>query len=136
MNGYTPELMKKTLRDAILLAAGLLAIIGVIYFAACPARADEYTPGWQSNFGVVPLGYQQITALTASTALTVPVGAGAVMIVPETQAVRWRDDGTAPTATVGFPLAVATPLFYRGNLAALRFIEQTASAKINIVYYP
>lgn len=81
------------------------------------------------------LGYQQITSLSSSTALTVPAGAFRALITPETQAVRWRDDGTAPSATVGMPLAVAATLEYAGDLSALRFIEQTASAKINVSYY-
>jgi ABC-type nickel/cobalt efflux system permease component RcnA len=81
------------------------------------------------------LGYQQITSLSASTALTVPVGATMALIVAETQAVRWRDDGTAPTATVGMPLATGTSLSYDGDLKAIRFIQQTASAVLNVSYY-
>ena len=81
------------------------------------------------------LGYQQITSLSASTALTVPVGATMALIVAETQAVRWRDDGTAPTASVGMPLAAGVTLQYDGDLHKIKFIEQTASAKINISYY-
>lgn len=82
------------------------------------------------------LGYQQITSLSAATALTVPAGTILAIITPETQAVRWRDDGTNPTATVGYPLAVGSELRYTaGQLAALKFIEQTASAKLNITYY-
>lgn len=91
----------------------------------------------QQNFQAEKaLGYQQITALSASTALTVPAGTSMAIITPETQAVRWRDDGTAPTATVGYPLAVGSELRYTaGQLSSLRFIEQVASAKINITYY-
>jgi len=83
----------------------------------------------------VCLGYQQITSLSASTALTVPVGATMALIVAETQAVRWRDDGTAPTASVGMPLATGTSLSYDGDLKAIRFIQQTASAVLNVSYY-
>lgn len=82
-----------------------------------------------------PKGYQKITSLSSSTALTVPTGARLALIVAETQAVRWRDDGTAPTATVGVPLATGTPLTYDGDLTAVRFIEQTGSAAINVSYY-
>jgi hypothetical protein len=95
------------------------------------AQAD----GWIQQ---VPLGYQQITSLSASTALTVPAGATQAVIYVETQAVRYRDDGTAPTAAVGAPLAVTgsgQPFVYNGTLSAIRFIEQTASAKINVLYY-
>lgn len=89
------------------------------------------------------LGYQQITSLSASTALTVPVvdknglscTPAIAIITPETQAVRWRDDGVAPTASVGMPLAVGSTLQYDGDLTQIRFIEQTGSAKINVTYY-
>lgn len=84
---------------------------------------------------LVPLGYQQITSLSAATALTVPAGARLALIVAETQAVRFRDDGTNPTASVGIPLSVDVPFPYNGDLRKLRFIEQTASAKLNITYY-
>jgi hypothetical protein len=57
------------------------------------------------------------------------------LIVAEGQAVRWRDDGTAPTATVGMPLAVGIPLQYDGDLTNIKFIEQVAGAKLNISYY-
>ena len=81
------------------------------------------------------LGYQQITSLSASTALTVPGGATMALIVSEAQAVRWRDDGTAPTASIGMPLAVGTSLSYDGDLKAIRFIQQAASATLNVSYY-
>jgi hypothetical protein len=89
------------------------------------------------------LGYQQITSLSAATGLTVPTNDSSgnkqqptfALIVAETQGVRWRDDGTAPTASVGMPLAVGVPLQYDGDLSRIRFIEQTASAKLNISYY-
>ena len=81
------------------------------------------------------LGYQQITSLSASTALTVPTGATMALITPETQAVCWRDDGVAPTASVGMPIAAGAYFTYDGDLKAIRFIEQTASAKLNISYY-
>lgn len=89
------------------------------------------------------LGYQQITSLSASTGLTVPqtdlnglaCKPSIAIITAETQAVRWRDDDVAPTATVGMPLASGSTLQYDGDLTKIRFIEQTASAKINVTYY-
>lgn len=83
----------------------------------------------------VCLGYQQITSLSSASALTVPSGATMALIVPETQAVRWRDDGTNPTASVGMPVAVGESLNYDGDLSRIRFIQQTASAVLNISYY-
>jgi hypothetical protein len=83
----------------------------------------------------VCLGYQQITSLSASTALTVPSGATLALIVPETQNVRWRDDGTAPTSSVGMPIFVGASLSYDGDLNRIRFIQQAASATLNVSYY-
>lgn len=80
-------------------------------------------------------GYSQITSLSASTGLTVPDGAVYAVIVPEVQPVRWRDDGTAPTASVGMQLDVGQPLRYDGNLDSIRFIEVAASAKLNVSFY-
>ena len=83
----------------------------------------------------VCLGYQQITSLSAAAGLTPPQGATMALIVPETQGVRWRDDGTNPTASVGMPIAAGAYLNYDGDLNRVKFIEQTASAKLNISYY-
>jgi hypothetical protein len=88
-------------------------------------------------------GYEQITTLTAATSLTVPAvtpeGLNGkpvfALIVAEGAPVRWRDDSTAPTATVGMPLAIGVPLQYDGDLSKIKFIEQSASAKLNISYY-
>ena len=88
-------------------------------------------------------GYQQITTLTASVGLTIPArapdGLNAkpvfALIIAEGAPVRWRDDGTAPTASVGMPLAVGVPLQYDGDLTKIRFIQQSASGILNISYY-
>jgi hypothetical protein len=82
------------------------------------------------------LGYQQITSLSSAQALTVPTGTSMVIVTPETQGIRWRGDGTNPTATVGYPLASGNEMvFTAGNFEALRFIEQSASAKLNVYYF-
>jgi hypothetical protein len=88
-------------------------------------------------------GYQQITSLTAAAGLTVPTvtpeGLNGkpvfALIIAEGAPVRWRDDGVAPTATVGMPLAVGVPLQYDGDLNKIRFIQQSATGIINISYY-
>jgi len=89
------------------------------------------------------LGYQQITGLSSAKGLTVPsvdlnglaCRPSIALITPETQGVRWRDDDTDPTASVGMPLAAGVTLQYDGDLTKIKFIEQTASAKINVTYY-
>lgn len=89
------------------------------------------------------MGYQQITDLSSATGLTVPqkdlqglAGTPRIAIItPEDQAVRWRDDGVAPTATVGMPLAAGVTLQYDGDLSQIQFIEQASGAVLNITYY-
>jgi hypothetical protein len=88
-------------------------------------------------------GYQQITNLSSSVGLTIPAtspeGLNAkpvfALIVAEGAPVRWRDDGVAPTTTVGMPIAVGVPLQYDGDLSKIRFIQQSASGILNISYY-
>ncbi len=90
------------------------------------------------------LGYQQLGTLTSATGLTVPardpisgmdVKANFALIVAETQDVRWRDDGTDPTSSVGMLLKAGVIFQYDGDLSKIKFIEVTASAKVNVSYY-
>lgn len=86
------------------------------------------------------LGFDQRASLAASTALNIPVDPAGrtptlVVIHAESQPVRWRDDGVAPTAAVGMRLVVGQELRYDGDLTKIRFIEEAASAKINCSYY-
>lgn len=78
---------------------------------------------------------EQITGLSAVKGLTVPAGTRLVVLEAETQAVRWRDDGTDPSATVGMPLLAGVPKTYTGDFSAIKFKEQVASAKLNVSYY-
>jgi hypothetical protein len=82
------------------------------------------------------LGYQQISSLNTAQALTVPKGTHRALVQAESQSVRWRDDGTAPTASVGNILSVGDTLEYDATaLEVVKFIEITASAKLNVHYY-
>lgn len=89
-------------------------------------------------------GYQQITGLGTAQTLTVPTVApdgtsckpNAVLLQVTAQNVRYRDDGVAPTSTVGMVLYTAQhPTYYDGDLSRLRFIESSASAVLNVTYY-
>ena len=83
-----------------------------------------------------PLGYQQITSLSSAISLTVPTGATLALIVIDSPAVRWRDDGTAPTASVGMLLTVGqSPFQYSGNLSSIQFIASSGSPILDISYY-
>lgn len=88
------------------------------------------------------LGYVQSSAVDAATTIAslfpggvIPSGTQLLLVQPQTQAIRWRDDGTAPTASIGYPLAVGAELRYTGQTAKLQVISQTAGAIVNVVAY-
>lgn len=67
---------------------------------------------------------------------TVTQRAGYTVIRCATANVRWRDDGTAPTATVGMPLNVGEELDYDGDPSTLKFIRSgAADATLDISFY-
>lgn len=83
-----------------------------------------------------PNGYEQITVLTSAQGLTVPAGTIKAIIQPTGQAVRWRDDGTNPTATIGLEIAVGDVLEYGvTDFTKIKFIEVAPTAILNISYY-
>lgn len=86
------------------------------------------------------LGYVKSGLVDSATTIAslfpggvLPRGTALITVIPEVQAVRWRSDGTAPTATVGYPLAVGAELRYTAAQASqLSFISQTAGALLNV----
>jgi hypothetical protein len=90
-----------------------------------------------------PTGFAQYTTLssaialsaTPTTGIVLPDNACRALIQPEAQAIRWRDDGTAPTAAIGLMIPVGIVLEYEGDLALFKMIEMVAGAKVNVSYY-
>jgi len=77
--------------------------------------------------------HTQNTSLSSAATIAVPPRATYMMAQAQTQNVRLRFDGTAPTATVGFLLTaggepVLIPVPSNGQVKA---IETTASAKLD-----
>lgn len=110
------------------------------YFLLAIIASGENPDGSPLLYGVVegsltPKGYQRIADLSAIVGLTVPEGATLALIQVEGAAVRYRDDGTVPTAIAGMPLAAGAALQYNGSLSDLRFIQQNVGAVLNILYY-
>ena len=86
-------------------------------------------------YSLTPLGYQQIVGMAAATSLIVPAGATIADITIEGQPIRYRDDGVAPTTTVGMLLYQSQSFRYIGNLAAIQFIQTAVAATLDISYY-
>lgn len=95
------------------------------------------------TISVAPATYQSAgdgeynVAVDDATAvsLTVPPGAKYAQINVNGTDMRYRDDGTDPTATVGMPVAQGAGWFYSGPLSDLTFIAQSGSGTLDVSYY-
>lgn len=56
-------------------------------------------------------------------------------VTVETTSVRYRDDGTDPTASVGILIASAAQLQYFGTLSAIKFIATSGTATLDVGFY-
>jgi len=85
--------------------------------------------------GGKPLGYQQITLTGTAAGLTVPAGASIAYAIVEVATARWRDDGTAPTTSLGMLIPIGGTVTFGGNLSAVKFIAVSGSPTLNVSYY-
>lgn len=80
-----------------------------------------------------PAGYAQVVGV--ASAISPPVPGRILKLMPESQGIRIRDDGTDPTTTVGFLIPAGACYEYRGDATKLRIIEAAASATLNVLGY-
>ena len=113
-------------------------VAAVLIMLAAPCAAQTTVPGQP----IVPLGYCQIPAATLAsavkllTACSIPAGATMARLQAETANVRYRDDGAAPTASIGsLILAGNAGIFYSGSLGALQFIGASGSPVLDVSFY-
>lgn len=84
----------------------------------------------------VPLGRAAISDLSSAIGFTSPPATARKAVLQVfTQNVRLRDDGTNPTASTGLQLVPGNTYTYTGDMSAVRFIEETSSATMEIAYY-
>ena len=113
------------------------AIVSLFLCASASAQTPMVGIPW------VPLGYCQLTSPGAASKLSacnsgagIPAGANLAVIRTEGQAIRYRDDGTAPTAAIGQPILVADPPFvYQGTLSAFQLIQEGSNATVDVTFY-
>jgi hypothetical protein len=120
-----------------------------IFFSIICGSGWAQTPVESKSGPYVPLGYCQITSLGSAVALvtascatgSVPTGATIAEICVETASVRYRDDGTAPTTTVGMlvaPTSSTIPACFAYSvipLTAAQFIAVSGSPVIDVLFY-
>lgn len=83
---------------------------------------------------LVPEGYSQLTGMASAKGIRARNGRVA-LIQCLGQNVRWRDDGTDPTTTVGMRLHAGETMWFTGDLRSFRVIEEAAGAELNISVY-
>jgi hypothetical protein len=123
--------------------AFLFAILGLLAQPVAAQQVLHVVP----DGPYFPVGYCQITSLGSAVNLTtancasgtVPSVATIAVICVETQGIRYRDDGTAPTSSVGMPMPIPIPsgtcFQYAGSMTAIKLIQQTSSATIDVSFY-
>jgi hypothetical protein len=103
---------------------------------ATPANAQQARFNW--------LGYCQITSLaTAKPMVTASCSTGAVPPTPVVAeicvsgaAVRYTSSPTVtPTASLGIPVSTNTCFQYSGPVNSLQFIQQAATATLDIEFF-
>lgn len=122
----------------------LLLILVVIFIANTAGAEQRPFTGFHRGENLVGKGLGIYTMVTAKGPNDTPDGGGVRMhtlarhgLVTFTASASCRDDGTAPTASVGFPVVANQVLIYTDEptkLRALKCIEVTGGAKMVVLY--
>lgn len=94
-------------------------------------------PGVDNSVYAPLASYEQLTISDSAVSLTVPQIAKLAVITVENEPVRYRDDGTDPTADVGTLVKADGSIIVCGkSLGSIRFFKDGATdATINVNYY-
>ena len=85
---------------------------------------------------LTPVLFEQVTVGATAVGITPPAGSLMALIQVKAQPVVWRDDGTAPTGTVGHDAPVGTILeAYGSSAGSIQFIRTGTDSTLNVTYY-
>ena len=75
--------------------------------------------------------------VSGTTHFSIPAGANVALLICETGACRFRDDGVTATATVGMIIqpTLPTPFEYSGDLSVIQFCGVTGTVAIDASFY-
>ena len=93
------------------------------------------TSGPAGGAGVYVTSAATTSSSASLTSGSIPPGATAAFISVETANIRYRDDGAAPTTSVGQIVPSATNLFYSGTLSAMQIIAVSGSPVVDVSFY-
>lgn len=91
------------------------------------------------EYSDVPIGHEQLVVSTSAVGLaSIPQNATKAIIVVEDKTIRWREDGTDPTSSVGTKSFLDTTIILdsRPRIDGFKAIRQgTSDAKLSVNYY-
>jgi hypothetical protein len=104
------------------------ASVGGVGRAEAAAQLGQDFPSFTpAPYNYQPLGFAQISITSSAqtfavAGVAVPTGARLAVMTVDAANVRYRDDGTAPTASIGIQLSSSAtqPYEYSGDLAAIQ----------------
>jgi hypothetical protein len=120
---------------------------------AAPAAAQNLPQTVKITGGYLSLGYCQLTStqLTAAALLSADLASAGCNAIPtcgnnepcvilaefctESVALRYRDDGVAPSSTVGMPINASTCFQYAGPFSTMQLIQQASSGILDLTFY-
>jgi len=124
------------LKRSLIASALLLSLIGSAQAQTHHDQGGTITAGITPIYLYVSAGASQMgLAVGANTTLSVPSGATLAEICVEGASVRYRDDRTAATASLGIPVGPGACFSYSGPLASMSFTAQSGSPTIDVSYY-
>lgn len=102
-----------------------------------------FTLGQQTQAAALPTvsaaltstGFVLVSSFSVSTGFTPPANSTVCFVQAEGNNVRFRTDGTAPTASTGQLLPTSVLMQLTANLAGVRFIPVTGSATLDVDCY-
>jgi hypothetical protein len=118
----------------------LVAALAAIFASLCSAQAQSFPQTVRIGGQYTSLGYCQLTSLGSAVGLStcsggIPTGSLFVELCSETVALRYRDDGTPPTASVGMPINASMCFQYAGPLANFSVIQAASSGILDVSFY-
>lgn len=124
------------------LVGGLAALLAPACALAAPG--DALNPMQMRPGIVTPVGYCQLSVITVAQTSTctggIPNGANYAVVCNEGTAARWRDDGVAPTTTMGNILGTGTATApvcagFTTTFATLQWIAESGTAVLDFTFY-
>ena len=131
--GSSPNLLVVTAVTGVILPGDTLLTGTGITAGGTIVNQVSGTPG---GAGTYTISNTNTTSSASVTAGGIPPGATMVALQADTASVRYRDDGGAPTATIGYVVAYGqNPFLYTGAISNLQFIEDGGSGLLNVAFY-